>query len=171
MPFGVAIDSFARPFEGAYVPGFGNKVISRINKEVSAQIPFGRVVQEDAATPGNGMLLLTGPTNKFAGILGHEHSYVRDIEMGSTGLLPNAMGNVVQEGEIYVLVDEAVTPLSDVRFRVTAAGGGLGTFRATSAGAGLTVRMPTAKFATTASASTTVMLRFSFLGSGLFVAD
>lgn len=110
-------------------------VRSYVNAEVSAELPFGIMVKQGATD--DACLLPTAITG-LLGIVVHSHAYEKDVELGDTGLKPTITVGVLGVGRVWVTVDEAVAPGNAVRVRITAAGGGQGTFRKT-AGAGLTV--------------------------------
>jgi hypothetical protein len=166
-----ALTQYPTPFEGKLIPSAYQRIIARVNAEASALIIPGRLVQENAT--GNGVLNLTAANNLLAGIVIHEHSFVRDVETvlspAPGGVNPGKMMSVLEAGEIYVITDEAVTPADPVRFRISAAGGGLGTFRKTAA-AGLTVLASRWRYRWAAAANTRVALAFD-VRDGVFTAD
>lgn len=113
--------------------GFGpRKVDSYVQGEASAEIPFGTLVVDDAA---GGMKKYTGAETKCLGILAHSHDHAKPEEVGSTGLKPDAIGNVLSYGEIWVLLEETVNAGDPVRVSYgTGMGETVGAFRTTEPG-------------------------------------
>lgn len=170
MALSNAISTFPPPFEGKLNPSDYQRIIARVNAEASAVITPGRLVQENAT--GNGALNITAAGNKFLGIVIHEHSIVRDVEAVLTpipGYNPGKMMSILEAGEIYVITDEAVTPADDVRFRITASGPGIGTFRKTAA-AGVTVLASRWRWRWAAGANSRACIAFD-IRDGVFTAD
>ena len=166
MAFLAAQDTFARGFAGARNGAEGDvfPAPSKINAEASAEIPFGTVVKH--GTLATDALQLTTTSDRLAGVVIHRHNYVDGIDVGANGLKPGARFDVIEYAQSGILVttDEAVTEASPVRVRVTAAGGGRGTFR-TTASAGATVLLPQARFAGRAGANEVVLVRGNFVVS------
>jgi hypothetical protein len=103
------------------------RVDSYVQAEASAEIAFGLGVAfsaaQDAGTPAQA-LKLAASTDKIAGIVVHSHAYDVRTELGTVGVKPKAMLGVLQEGDVWVNVEEAVTPTSEVWVRHTANGAG-----------------------------------------------
>lgn len=105
-----------------------SSVDSRVNEEGATELPFGVMVFEGSTDPEGGMLQIAAQADEPAGVLLHSHAYLKDQELGATGLKPNVVGGVLKKGVVWVQVEEAVTPASTVRYR-TSGGNGPGTFR------------------------------------------
>lgn len=105
---------------------------SYVSAEASAEIQFGIMVKQ--GTGDDQCLLPTATTDKFVGVTLHSHAYDKDTELGTLGLKPKVAVNALQQGTVWVVVDEAVSPADAVRVRVTSAGGAVGTFRKTAVG-------------------------------------
>ena len=137
----------------------GDVVVPMRNNEASAEIAFGRAVKYEGLTDDDGALLPTAESSKIAGIVMHRHGYTvgSNGELGTSGLKPGAIMEVMQRGEIWVTVEDAVVPGDKLWVRGVAGGdpeflGGLlpaddstdtvdctnfGTFRTTAAAGGL----------------------------------
>lgn len=108
-----------------------NRVTPGLNEEASAEMRWGIAVKQ--GTDDAGALLLTATTNKIKGLVQSTHAMAKETELGDTGVKPDAVFDCAEEGELYVLTEEAVTPASDVRVRCVAGGGEVaGAFRATA---------------------------------------
>lgn len=109
---------------------FGN-IDSFANGESSAEIPFGVCVAQ--GTADKEAIKLAATSDKLVGIVVHRHSYVYGVDLGDTGLKPDAAMGVMTRGECWVLVEEDVTPASTVYTRAVATGNEVaGAFRDTS---------------------------------------
>lgn len=106
-------------------------VNSYLNEEASAEIPFGVMVGQ-GVTDG-GCLLLAATSDKLIGVVMHSHAYAKDLELGDDGLKPSVTVGVKAKGRAWVLVEEDVTPASDVLVRAVATGNEVaGAFRDTA---------------------------------------
>lgn len=131
MPFSAPVVSPAASFQGQRVTQPGDVVDSFVSEEVSAEIPFGVMVKRGAAV--GGALKLTAITDVLAGIVCHSHSYAKPEELGDVGLKPKVSLSVLRRGDIWVHVEEAVTPASSVFVRAVVAGNEVaGDFRDTA---------------------------------------
>lgn len=169
MPFGAAQDSYLRMFAGVLVPHFSNVVLPYFSAEGSAELPFGIVLKQ--GTGAQDALKPTATSDRLIGILAHEHAYSKEVQLGTVGVKPTQPLNVVQYAPLgmYVTVEEAVTPTSPVRVRVTTAAAGA---IRTSAVAGGTLNISSfARFLDSAAAGETVRLQFNFLDAAAAVAD
>ena len=85
-----------------------------------SEIPFGRVVVFDSGTGTSEMAikLISASTDKFLGFL----AISQDKEPTTTGLADDAIGNVVSQGQVWVIVEEAVTVGDAVCVRFQSAG-------------------------------------------------
>lgn len=117
------------------------RVASCRNAEASAEIPFGVMVCRDTTNVDTAKLLHTSAAAMAAnqllvGVSTHSHSYAEPQEVADTdagGIKAGQMLGVLQEGPIWVLPEESVTPSSDVRVRAVVAGDEVkGAFRATA---------------------------------------
>jgi len=166
MAFTAATDTYARGFAGSRNPHPADVVPApaKRNAEASAEIPFGTVVKH--GTLIGDALQLTSTADRLAGVAIHRYNYVPGIEVNATtgDLLPNADFDVLEYAGsgIMVTVDEAVTEASPVRVRVTAAGGGRGTFR-TGAVAAATILLTGARFAGRTTGAGPVLVRGNFV--------
>jgi hypothetical protein len=136
MAFTQVLTKMVQAFPGMQNGLNKNKVKPGLNEEASAELRFGVAVKQ--GTADDGVLACTATNNLIAGIFQQSHALVKDPgtgvgELGDTGLLPGAVGDLAEEGELWVLTEEAVTPSSSVRIRCVAAGAEVaGAFRATA---------------------------------------
>lgn len=171
MPFTSVKTKQTQAFPGMQNGLNKNRVVPGRN-EAAAEIPFGLACKQGATD--DGIVIPSATGDLFRGVLQQSHALVKDpgtgvAELGDTGLKQNAVGDVAEEGELWVLTEEAVTPTSAVRVRVS--GGTPGAFRATSAGVGLSVDISDrAKWAGTY-ASGYALLKFDFRIKKAGVAD
>lgn len=102
---------------------------SYVNAEASAEMPFGIVVKE-GANDGEA-LLLTASSNKLAGLVLHSHAYDVRYELGTTGIKPKVMLNIMRKGRAWVQVEEPVNrgDIPWVRVATGALGTVVGSFR------------------------------------------
>jgi len=105
-------------------------VISRASEEAVA-FPYGCAVV--AGTDPDVQALLASGAADLLGVAMHSHAAENDIAAADS-VLDGRMFNVLRDGRIYVVVEEAVTPASTVFVRISAGGGGsqLGAFRASA---------------------------------------
>jgi hypothetical protein len=110
-------------FAGMLADAAQARVDSKANGEASAEIPFGVAVVKGATD--NVVKLPSAGGDKFDGVVVHDHSYVPGTNgnLGTTGLKPKTSMNILREGEIWVVVEEAVAPGDRGHFRHTANGG------------------------------------------------
>lgn len=90
------------------------------------------------------------------GVTMFDHSYSQPLTIGATGealFPPDSVIGILRDGEIWVRVEEAVTPASDVYVRHTASGANtqIGAFRATT-DSSTAVALTSARFKSSASA-------------------
>jgi hypothetical protein len=102
----------------------GDVIIPMRNNEASAEIAFGRAVKYEGSTDDDGALLPTAETSKIAGIVMHRHGYTvgSNGELGTTGLKPGAIMEVMKKGELWVTVEDAVVPGDRLWVRAVAGG-------------------------------------------------
>jgi hypothetical protein len=98
---------------------------SYFSEESSAEIPFGRLLQQ--GTQDNGAKLLTAINNRIIGISAFANTY----EPGPTagGIIPKDSVSVLTEGEIWVICEDNFTPASTVYARGIAGAGALGRWK------------------------------------------
>lgn len=111
---------------------------SATSAESSAEIGFGLMVIRGSAD-GSALLPHTSAAAMVAaplllGVVVLSHGFAEPQELADTdsgGLKPKTTFTVLEEGEIWVIPEDNVTPASDVRVRVVAAGAEkAGAFRA-----------------------------------------
>lgn len=108
--------------------------LSKVSEEASAEIPFGRMVK--AGTDAKDVKLMTATNNKLVGISMFNQCYAKPQELGDLGMKPKMVFNVLNKGRIFVRVEDAVTPASEVHVRaITGGTNGYGASGAESAGA------------------------------------
>jgi hypothetical protein len=107
---------------------------SFVNSEASAEMRFGICVAQGATDKA--ALLLAATTDKLVGVTCFRHGYVDTIQLGTNGIKPKVVLGVEAIGERWVVVEEDVTPASDVYVRAVATGAEIaGAFRDTADGA------------------------------------
>lgn len=147
-------------FPGQKADNGETDVLSYVNEEATANLPFGVAVTK--GTADNGFLAMVNGSSVPIGVLSHTHSVdpgqVAASPAGS-GVPPKYLGNVLKRGRIMVQVEEAVTPASPVFVRHTAGAGGTqkGAFRA-SADTASAVAWTAARFLTSAAAQGVAVL-------------
>ncbi len=120
-------------FPGMQATANHGSVSSYVNSEASAEIRFGIMVGQGAADKT--ALLLAANTDKVVGVTRFRHGYVDTIELGTTGLKPKVVMDVADVDELWVIVEEDVTPASPVHVRAVAAGAEIaGAFRGSADG-------------------------------------
>lgn len=139
-----------------------NRVKPGLNEEASAEIPFGLAVKQ--GTADDGVKVPAAQADLIVGLHQHSHALVKDPgtgvgELGNTGLKPGAVGDIAEEGELWVLTDEAVTVTSAVRLRTT--GADAGKFRASAVATNTVDLSDRARWAG-AYASGLALLKFNF---------
>ena len=80
-----------------------------INREVSAEIAFGRAVKFGSTTDETSALLPDSENAKIAGILCHSHGYTHGYtgaDLGDIGLKPGSVMNVLRKGRVWVIVED-----------------------------------------------------------------
>ena len=122
--------SMTAAFAGMLADSGPRDVLSRISEEATA-FPYGVAVVA-GTDPDTQALLPTGAAD-LLGVALHSHA----AEVGAddaNNVEDERVFNVMHDGRLYVLVEEAVTPSSPVFVRVAAGGGGaqLGAFRASA---------------------------------------
>lgn len=144
------------------------------SEETSAEIPFGVMTCQGTADEGAKLLNTSAAAmvGKLLGISVRSHDFAIGSELGSTGLKPGAMFGCGKKGRFKVLVEEAVTPSSDVRVRAVAAGDEVkGAFRATADGADCVDCSAFCKYITSAGEDEVAVVEVDMANSNLAVAD
>lgn len=101
-------DALTVAIAGAKADASYDSVRSFVNEEASAEIPFGVVVCQ--GTADDGAKLPATSDAVLVGLVLHSNSYEISQELGTTGVKPKCMLNVMDKGRAWVLVEEAVTP-------------------------------------------------------------
>lgn len=145
----------AAAFAGMLADNGDNDILSYVNEEASANLPFGTAVAK--GTADNGFLAMVNGSSVIVGVLAHTHQVDPGQVAASptgAGVPPKYLGAVLKRGRIMVQVEEAVTPASPVFVRHTAGAGGTqkGAFRA-SADTATAVAWTAARFLTSAGAN------------------
>lgn len=143
-------DGQSLPFAGVIIEKLSEH--SATSSEVSAEIPFGVMVQR-GASDDLALLLAGAAATDLIGVVAHSHAHAKDLELGTTGLKPKATFSIMRIGSLWVTVEDAVTAFTTaVRCRHTAGAGGtvLGAFRG-AAVAGETFLLTGAKWLSSAS--------------------
>jgi len=90
-----------------------------VNGEASTSIPFGIMVQQSLEGE---VKLLTGGTNKMAGVVVHDNDLNRGTQVDDNGVMPDAMCSIGRKWRGYVLIEVAIAVGDAVRTRHTAVG-------------------------------------------------
>src|ERR1700690_4060052 len=96
-------------FAGMLADDAENDIISLLNQEASASMPFGIVVSLKTSTPASdkSAVLPTSSEEKLGGIVVHRHNYERTFtlpdgtvagELDSVGLVPGTLMSVLRRG-------------------------------------------------------------------------
>ena len=115
-------------------------VRSYVSEESTAEIPFGFCLAQ--GTADNGAKIPVGSTTvrNIVGVVTQRHEYARTVtladgtvvgELGSTGLRPGVDLALMTSGEVWVTVEDNVTPNTKPYLRI-AGTGTPGLFRGTS---------------------------------------
>ena len=138
------------------------------NEEASASLPFGVMIKN--GTAGANLLgkLLTATSEKFAGIVVHNHAYNRDTEVNATGMMPKSTFGILRRGQIHVLLEENVAVGDAVRVRCVVSGGEqAGAFRTTADSTDCVDISLYAQWRTAGSLGGTAVLEIDMSGAGL----
>ncbi len=97
-------------FAGMLADDSAHDVIAMRNDEASAQIAFGLGVKFNSTSDGKSAALPTAQADKIAGIVMHSHAYSNgeNGDLGTTGLKPGAVMNILRKGRILVTARSAV---------------------------------------------------------------
>lgn len=148
---------------------FGD-VVSAVNAEAAAEIPFGVMVKQ--GTDDDDVKLLAAQADAIKGIVVFGQNFSKPVQLGSTGLKPGISFGILRKGRIFVLTEDAVTPLSEVHVRAIAVGAELkGAFRGTADGADTIDITGLAKWVTSAGVGEIAILEIDMTQSSLATAD
>jgi hypothetical protein len=118
----------ARGFEGMISDIRDSTIESYIQGEASAEIGFGTAVAQGAAstqsgTPDKAILMVNG-SSVVVGVLVHAHNYDRESQLGTVGVKPTNLLNLMRRGQVYMKHEGAVTKGQPCFVRHTAGAGG-----------------------------------------------
>lgn len=148
---------------------FGD-VVSAVNEEAAAEIPFGVMVKQ--GTDDDDVKLLAATNDPIKGVVVFGHNFDNPVQRGSTGLKPGVHFGILRKGRIFVTTEDAVTPLSEVHVRAVAAGAEVkGAFRGTADGADTIDITGLAKWVTSAGAGEIAILEIDMTQSSLATPD
>jgi hypothetical protein len=122
-------------FAGQLADNGAHEILSYVNAEASANLPFGVAVAK--GTGDTDAIQMVNGSSVIVGIAVHSHQVdpgqVASSPVGA-GIPPKYAINALTRGRIYVQVEEAVTPASSVFVRHTSGAGGTqkGAFRASA---------------------------------------
>lgn len=137
-------------------------VRSFVSAEATEEIPFGVGVVLGAAA--NKAVLPTDAATaaKFVGVALHSHNYASPEQLGDTGIKPKVPISVLEEGDVWVTVEEAVVAGDRAFMRYDAGAGGtqLGAFRK-SADTATALELKGCRYLTAASGGGLALLRVS----------
>lgn len=146
----------------------GEAEIRSLRNGESAAVPFGIAVKKGVADED--FKLLTSGTEDVVGVIAHSHAIDEFGLTDGQGIAAGRVGNVLTEGEVVVVVEEAVTPTDPVFVRFTATGDfpQVGGFRK-SADTAKARRMFGARYLTSGGAGELVKLSFDVATEALSV--
>lgn len=148
--------------------GEDNEIYSGFSAEPTATIPFGVAVARSASGPGRQFTNLAAGTTGVAGITvysyNHQPGTTGDLD-SSGNLKPGSQLDILDEGRVYVIVEEAVLPEDRPHVRVAASGANttIGGFRKSADGANSVDITRQGKFLTAAPAGGLAVLEVDFL--------
>lgn len=142
-----------------------NDIFGAVQAEASAEIPFG--VMCCKGTGDNDAKLPAASNAKLIGVLIHSHTYEPRLDLGTVGVKPGAMLNIMNKGRVWVLVEENVTREDRAYIRYAAGAGGtqLGAFRKSSVSGETIDATKTCKFVTSASAGQLAVVEVDMLNA------
>lgn len=121
-------DRFTKAFPGMRQHGGPFLCDTAIQEESSAEIPFGVMVKRGSVE--RTAKLVAGSSDKLFGVLQHSHAY-DTTELGTVGVKPGAMLNIIRQGRCTVRTETSVVPgdRAFIRYAAGAGGSQLGAFR------------------------------------------
>lgn len=157
----------------------GARINSRLNAEVSAEMPFGIMVVRDTVNAGQEDRCILLPHTSaaaaaplLAGITVRHDIYAKDTQLGDTGVKPTNALEVMRRGRIYVFPEESVTPGDSVRVRVVTAGDEVkGAFRKSADATDCVDISKFAQWITSGSSSVPAVLEIDMVGQAQALAD
>lgn len=120
MPFQTAItQEMPIGFKGMLADVFPKGTESMINSEASAEIAFGTPVKQ--GTLDNTALKIASTSDVITGITHHSHAskFGPGPDVGTTGVVPKGVLNVLRHGRLYVLSDAAVAADARAHYNTT----------------------------------------------------
>lgn len=140
-----------------------HQVETRINAEASAEIPFGTFVVTGGSVGDAGAVLPSAGTTKLVlGPVVHSHAYSKgdNGELGTSGLKPKTVMNVLVRGRIWVLTETSVAVGDPVFVRYASGAGGtvLGRVRNATVSSEMIDLTTKARFITSATVTSTPVL-------------
>lgn len=156
---------------------YAKNVESYVNQEASAEIAWGFMVKQGSTDTSAILLTAATDVDKLVGIVAYSQAYDKPNELGDWGLKPKVTLGVLKKGQIWVPVDEAVTPASPVRVRNTTNGGangtllGPGSFRTTASATHTILCSSFMRFKTTTTGAGIALVEFDMTMRRLAVAD
>lgn len=167
------LDQIPLPYAGLAGDCADDSIASFFNTEGAAEIPFGFAVARDNTSPydvnGNGAKLpsaASGAGGTLAGVVRHSHAYSNSPngDLGTTGLKPGAMMDVMRVGRIWAICEDGCSPGDRLWVRYTAAGTGKGSLRSTDAGGSTCIDATTkGEWQTKAAALAVAMIDIDFV--------
>lgn len=146
------------------------------NEEASAEIVPGKMVIRGTAADGalkphtSAAAMVASQLLKGIALL--DHGYADDVELGDDGYTSGTTFGVLYQGAVWVIPEDAVTPASDVRVRVVAAGAEVaGSFRGAADGTDCVEITPFARWLTSGDANTPAKLYIDMTHVALATAD
>jgi hypothetical protein len=152
-------------FAGMLADMCEHDIRTAVSVESSAEIPFGVMVAHD--TTSDGAKLPAASTAKCMGVVTHSHAYDKPNELGTTGLKPKAVLNVLTRGRAWVTVEEtvAVGDRGYIRYAAGAGGTQLGGFRKSAVTNETIDVTKNVKFLTAASAAGLALAEFDMMNA------
>lgn len=151
----------------------GDAVVrSKFSEEASASLPFGVMLM--AGTNDNGAKNFTANTGRCVGVTVFNQGFERTRQLDDNGIRPGVSVGLLEIGSIFVRVQDAVTPASQVHVRaVIGAGPGdvLGQFRGAKDGAETIDITAFARYKTSAGAGEIAEVEIDLTNQALQVAD
>jgi len=112
----------AKALSGQLADSAPHTIVSMVNEEASAEMRFGVAVAQGSAD--DGALLPDEASDEIVGIVVHSHAYHKTQELGSTGLKPGVVMDVLRKGRIWVTCRSGCTKGDRLYVRQDITGGG-----------------------------------------------
>jgi hypothetical protein len=141
-------------FEGTIADSRPCQVMSGRN-DTASELLYGKFVSRGPNADGLG-IKLPAAAEVLLGVLTQSHR-----EESVLGLEPKSIGNVLSQGVVNMIVENAVTQASGVLVRIDSGGSGAGSLRGGAAVAASLVLIPGARFLSAASAGAIVQVEFN----------